>query len=100
MRFYTPPLVMSGPEKKPRLASVTDIRIARVKKLARAFFDDLSAPVLEEEIVAMAFEFMETLRSSGQTPTPHVKGLIQKHIDLIDLLDTLRRERVVRQNRA
>jgi hypothetical protein len=86
--------------EKTHLATVTDIRIARVKKLARAFFNDLSAPVLDQDVVPLAFEFVETLRTSGQIPTPHVKGVLTRHTDLIDLLDTLRRERVKRQNRG
>jgi hypothetical protein len=91
---------MSGPPKKPNLDNVADIRIARIKKLARAFFNDLDAPVPDDEVVQMAFSFMETLRDSGQTPTPHVKTLVEKHTDLMNLLDTLRREKIVRQNRA
>lgn len=100
MRFYTPPLSMPGPSKKPHPSNVADIRLARVKKLARAFFADLDAPIPEDEIVTMAFSFMETLRDSGQAPVPRVRAIVEKHGDLMSLLDSLRREKILRRNRA
>lgn len=79
--------------RSPKLAEVIDIRIARVKKLARAFFRDLGAEVTETDLVPTAFEFMVALRVSKLDPSPHTQSVISRHIELIDLLDTLRLER-------
>jgi hypothetical protein len=89
----------SKPQSIPvQINNVVDIRFARVKKLSRAFFADLNSAVPDDRLVPMAFEFIETLRGSGQVPTAPVKRVILKHAMLVALLDTLRSEKV-RRNR-
>lgn len=74
-------------------SNVVDIRTARIKRLALGFFQELDVPIPDGEILDMALSFADVLRESGQTPTEEVQKLVEKHVELMNLLDALRRER-------
>ncbi len=73
-------------------SNVVDIRTARIKRLAAEFFRELDVPVPDEEVLPMAFSFIDVLRDSGQIPTEEIQKLVEKHVDLMNLLDALRSE--------
>ena len=91
--IYEIPDEVTRKKTKPRPSQVSDIRLARLKKLSREFFDDVGVLVPDAELVDQAFEFIAIFRDTSVLPSQDVKKLVEKHSALMSLLDELRREK-------
>jgi len=83
----------------PYAEKVVDIRLARIKHLSRTFFEDVGVPVGDEDLIDMAFEFISIFRDNQKVSPQDIKRLVEKHAELMKLLDALRREGKVTRRR-
>lgn len=91
--LYTLGGVVARPRRlSPYAEKVVDIRLARIKYLSRTFFEDVGVPVGDEDLIDMAFEFISIFRDNQKVSPHDIKRLVEKHAELMKLLDALRRE--------
>ena len=72
-----------------------DIRFGLLKRLSRAFFEDLGVPIPEEHLIPLALEFLLVIRDGNQRLTPEVREVIKRHPRLMEVLDDLHRNGII-----